>query len=163
MTPTKEILKYLKVRALAERGEKGERDVARRKVEKMEQGNASLRQDAEAYQRAQQTGGLPPPRASGRAPGSWEAWVSYAREAFTEASEAFSGFLTGRQVAQEAEIGTHVDAPREAVVISLSLPLDTLEEAANLSPAQLEVFQATLGARVRAEVEALFAVEASED
>jgi hypothetical protein len=119
MADTNTIIKYLKVRALAEEGAPGERDNAQRIKAKMEADHPGIAQKAEAYRLAEE--GIAPPPSTGHpfSRGNWENIFQFAAQA-TAAAYNFA------QSAINAQFG----ADRE-----------TYHQAQNLNPSQREMFR----------------------
>lgn len=163
MTPEKDILKYLKVKALAERGEPGERRAASRIMAKLEADNPSLARDAASYQRKQEqsSGDSPPPgqphpagvwpkegAAWGEHPpphgtGNWENIFKWAGAAFNQAygfAETVANAVAGRQLAQEARATTKLSRSGN-ILITIRMPLWVYEQASNLNPVQQQAFR----------------------
>ncbi|MEE9365173.1 MAG: hypothetical protein V3W44_00665 [Dehalococcoidales bacterium] len=143
MTDRNAIIKYLKVKALAEEGAPGERDNAQRIKAKMEADHPGIEQKAEAYRLAQE--GVPMPHTAGHpfSRGNWENIFQFAAQAagyaYNFAQSAVDAQF-GAELAEEVRVYNR-NTRSGRFVITLSLARETYQQAKHLNPAQREMFR----------------------
>ena len=161
------ILRYLKVRALAERGSPGERDNAQRILAKLEAENPGLARAAEEYLRRKDremrgdTSSPHPSEGPDRNPfgGTWEQIFKFAHTAYSQAAGFADVLVQGqraRELAHRVRSETRVSKNNENLLVVLKVPLDVYERAAGLSPVSREIFRRTLHDLLDAEFDAMF-------
>jgi len=140
------IMRYIKVRALAERGVGGERTNAQRKVTRMEAENPGIKQQADAVLRAQNGSTEKPQRRQPVNPfptGNWENIFAFAQQAATYAYNV-------AQTAVNAQYGTHLATQVSSytrttqsgrVIIGLRMEEETYWQAQSMNAAQKEMFR----------------------
>jgi hypothetical protein len=161
------ILRYLKVRALAERGSPGEKDNAIRIRAKLEAENPGLARAAEEYLRRkdrEMRGDKASPHPSegpDRNPfgGNWEQIFKFAHAAYSQATGFADVLVQGqraRDLARRVRSETRVSKNNENLLVVLKVPLDVYERASTLSPVSREIFRRTLHDLLDAEFDAMF-------
>ena len=151
MPASSDILKYLKVKALAERGDPGERDNASRILSRLEESHPGIKQAAERYQRQQEKDETPEPAPSGwpdSSPrGGWGDVFNFVRTAATEAygfAQTAANAYAGRALAEEY-VETATRATRAGnVVVSLKMPLAAFNHARRMNLLQKQTFRQTM-------------------
>ena len=143
MADTNTIIKYLKVRALAEEGAPGERDNAQRIKAKMEADHPGLAQKAEAYRLAEE--GIAPPPSTGHpfSRGNWENIFQFAAQATAAAYNFAQSAINaqfGADLAEEVRVYNR-NTRSGRFVISFSMDRETYHQAQNLNPSQREMFR----------------------
>jgi hypothetical protein len=157
--------RYLKVKALAERGELGERDVAQKmmrqfeaKYEGIAQAAAQLeaeRKKPKTTQTTKTTG--PTPWSGFPKTGNWEnifRFASMAYETFNGVAETISNALYGRELA-EVDVQVKGYKRGESLFIRVEVPLETVHEARSLNAVQKEAFRQALQERVEGYLDAM--------
>jgi hypothetical protein len=162
------ILRYLKVRALSERGAPGERENAVRIRVKLEAENPGLARAAEDYLRRKEremNGETSSPHPSDvraeRSPfvGNWENIFKFAHAAYSQAA-GFADVLAQGQRARElgarVRSETRVSKNNENLLVVVKVPLDVYERALGLSPVSREIFRRALHDCLDEELDAMF-------
>lgn len=147
MPDTKTILKYLKVRALAERGDPGERDNAQRILNKLREDNPGIDSAAEQYKRKneneEQTYSEVWP-GNGQRSGNWEEIFNFAKGVVNQAydfAQTAANAYAGKLLAEEY-VETSTRSTRSGnVLISLKMSLPVYNQARRLNYAQREAFR----------------------
>ncbi len=157
------VLRYIKVKALADQGIPGERENAQRKVVKMEAEYPGIRQEAERLARAQsagsqhkKTGNPLNPFINGQV--DWEKVAGYAQtlyEGFSGFAETVTNTQAGLSLAQEVESDLKV-ARTGAVQFILKFDPLILGKAQQLSGAQREAFKQGLHNILRDQLDSIF-------
>lgn len=165
MTPEETILRYLKVRALAEQGSPGEKQNAQGIVARMERDHPTLRVEAEEYLRRKERemhaahGAPPPPRASNPfTSGNWENIFQFAHKAFTHASgfvDVFTQTARAKALAERVEAGTRWSKTGRHLLISLKLEPGVVERLGGLSDVQVAIFRTAMHQLLDRELDAL--------
>lgn len=165
--PQSKVEKYIKVRALADRGVSGERDQAARTLYKLEQDFPGIRQEA-ARQVAAKTAKAanktaPPPGAAphtgsgpfgtpgegwppGARNGNWENIFRYAKDVyqgFQEFAETVADTQTGRELSFYVECGAKLSQANN-VIINMKMPLSIYQQVTQLNGLQKEAFRRAL-------------------
>ena len=163
--------RYLKVKALSERGSPGERDNAsriRQKMEKEYEGIAAAAAVWERFNGGPQGGSshsTPGPSTPGPQPppgvwpsdgpnasqgpssgGNWETIFDWTKTAFKEAygfAETVANVALGRQVADHVQISTRLTRA-DSVLITYKMSLTTYNQARSLTRPQREAFRDAL-------------------
>jgi hypothetical protein len=144
----KTIQRYLKVKALADGGEGGEKGSARLILTKMEKDFPGVDKAAAAY-RAKQAAGhpVPPPqKRAGRVwnmPGNWENIFRYAAgfyQTVSDVVEDVTDAIYGRVLVEE-EVEFKAGSRKDHVYIRVQVPFTTLEVARELNAVQKEAFR----------------------
>lgn len=150
------VLRYLKVRALAERGSAGERDNAARVMAKLEADHPGLGRYAEEYlrmkdkeMRGEHASPHPSEVRPERSPfvGNWENIFRFAQAAFTGASgfaETVVQAAKGRELAKAVQSTVKMSKTNEHLVVALRMPVGVFDRARRLSPAARAAFRQTL-------------------
>jgi hypothetical protein len=174
MIVEKTVRKYLAVQALAQQGSPGERDNAARILTRLEQESPGIRQVAADYVRKQQ----PPPAPQGPAAppgvhyktpqgppaprggtGNWENIFQYAAGWYTEFTSSVLNTVLGLELARQAKTQTKLNRSGDTVLITLRVPISTLQDVERLNPGQRVAFEQAIRAMVDAELSALFEEE----
>ena len=161
------ILRYLKVRALSERGSPGEKDNASRILAKLEAENPGLARSAEEYLRRkdrEMRGDMSsqhPSEGPDRNPfgGNWEQIFKFAHAAYSQAAGFADVLVQGqraRDLASRVRSETRVSKNNENLLVVLKVPLDVYERASVLSPVSREIFRRTLHDLLDAEFDGMF-------
>ena len=159
------ILKYLKVRALAEQGAPGERQNAQAISARMEREHPTLRVASENYLREKERemhtsrGQTPPPRSSNPFAGNWENIFQYAHRAFTHASEfvdVFTQSQRAKTLADRVEAVTRWSKTGRHLLMTLKFDLPTVEKLHALSDVQVAIFRTAMHQLLDRELDALF-------
>jgi hypothetical protein len=163
MADYKLIIKYIKVRALAQRGKAGERDNARRMLRKLEMENPSLKSQVAAFERKQPNDNSPPgvtpkySRQNGNVwqnLGNWENIFQYAQSAVHTAygfAEAWSHAQQGSWLAENIELKTELTRKGE-VHISFVITPSIYRDIASLDESQKSVLKSALQKQLGAEL-----------
>jgi hypothetical protein len=142
MSDSNIILRYLKVKALADRGEPGERDNAARKVAQMEAENPGLKQAAEQFIRAQN-------RAEERSPspfrqdpfaGNWENIFNIAQQMYGFAQQAMNAQL-GSFLARQVTPYTKWLNKTNRFVVGMKMEEEVYLQAQHMNPIQKAMFR----------------------
>lgn len=162
------VLRYLKVRALAERGSAGERDNAARVMAKLEADHPGIGRYAEEYlrmkdkeMRGEHASPHPSEVRPERSPfvGNWENIFRFAQAAFTNASgfaETVVQAAKARDLAKTVQVTVKPSKTNEHVVVALRMPVGVYEKAARLSPVTRAVFRQALHDLLDRQLDALF-------
>jgi hypothetical protein len=164
------IMKYMKVRALAEQGVGGERANAQRKVAKMESENPGIREQAEAVLRAQrgeQTAPQHKPTTGNWETlfnGNWENWFAFAQQA---ANYAYQAAQTAVNAQYGAWLASHVSSYTRntrsgRIIIGLRMDEDTCWQAQVMNTAQKELFRRELHQKLDEQLDAMLNQEEKE-
>jgi len=165
MADYKLIIKYIKVRALAQRGKAGEQDNARRMLRKLEMENPSLKAQVAAFERKQTSDNSPPgvtPKYSRQNRnvwpninlGNWENIFQYAQSAVHTAygfAEAWSHAQQGTWLADNIELKTELTRKGE-VHISFVIAPSIYRDIASLDESQKSVLKCRLQQQLGAEL-----------
>jgi hypothetical protein len=160
MATTEVIQKYLKVKALAERGAPGERDNAARIVASMLKTHPGLDQEAAAWERAQ-NGPEEDPLPSGVWPGeaeqtpsgdskfggNWEQIFNFARSAMNNAYDFANNMANaylGRRIADEHVETTTKFTRSNNIIISFKMEVSVYEYLETLNTVQKQAFRQAL-------------------
>ena len=164
----KTLERYLKVRALAERGEGGERTSASTILADLEKAHPGIAEAASAYARSKGRQGPlptsgstpdpfpgrgappprrppppPPPQQPSRNQGNWENLFRYAQgfyETVKEVVEDASAAQYGRTLA-ERDVDMTAGSRDRSIFVRLKIPFDTVSEARVLNSLQKESFR----------------------
>lgn len=147
MPREKDIIKYLKVKALAESGAEGERANAQRIVEKMERENPGIREAAKRKQEEENRSEesdmwQDQPTWDGRQ-GNWENIFRWAGAAFNGVygfAETMADAVKGRRLAEEVTASTRMSRTGK-ILITLRLPLWVYEQSMELNRLQRQAFR----------------------
>jgi hypothetical protein len=176
MPDTNSILKYLKVKALADRGDPGERDNAARILKRIVAENPGIEKAAARYlrQKEKEENGGPDPYPTGFGAGSrsgarevnpftglggnWEDIFNFARGVVNNAydfANTVANAYAGRLLAED-----HVDASTRStragnVHISLRMSLATYNHAQRLNMAQKEAFRQAMHEMLQEELDGM--------
>ena len=162
------VLRYLKVRALAEQGAPGERDNAARVMSKLEADHPGIGRYAEDYlrmkdkeMRGEHASPHPSEIRPERSPfvGNWENIFRFAQAAFTNASgfaETVVQAAKARELAQTVQVTVKPSKTSEHVIVALRMPVGVYEKAARLSPVTRAVFRQALHDLLDRQLDALF-------
>jgi len=162
------ILRYLKVRALAERGAAGERENAQRILAKLVADTPGLDRAAEDYlrrkereMRGETSSPHPSDTRAERSPfvGNWENIFKFAHAAYSQAAGFADVLVQGqkaRDLASRVKAETRVSKNNDSLLVVLRLPLQVYERAASLSPVSREIFRRSLHDLLDAEFDAMF-------
>jgi hypothetical protein len=140
------LTRYLKVKALAEGGEGGERASAQKILRSFEQKHPGISAAAAAHEKAQNGASLrPPPWRTGSRPGSgnWEQIFRYAAgfyETVKDVVEDVSDAHYGRTLAQ-AEVRFSGNTRDSHIFVRLKIHFDAVVEARDLNAIQKEAFR----------------------
>lgn len=158
------VTKYIKIKALAERGASGERDNAGRILHRMESEYPGIRAAAESRLRSQETRGSSEnggssdstqsstgypqggPFPGGPFPGNWENLFRYAKTAYTYASdfaETVADSQVGYTLSEYADVSARLSR-KGNVLVTLRMPLDIFQEAQQLNTLQKQAFRNAL-------------------
>jgi len=152
----KTILRYLKVKALADGGQDGEKDSARTILTRLEGQYPGIREAAAAYATRQEAPAREPVVPRQRGPGwrsrvgNWEEIFRYAAGVYQtvqEVVEDVSDAYYGQTLAEEDVIfsgGTR----KENVFVRMKMSFETLHEARALNVMQQEAFRQALHAKL---------------
>ena len=152
MADYKLIIKYIKVRALAERGSPGERDNAARMLRKLETEHPALKSQVSFFERKKNgtTDNLPPgvtPKWNNPAKsqsnvwqnlGNWENIFQYAQSAVHTAygvAEAYARAQRGAELGQYAQITTNL-SPTGEILITFKIEPRIYREMLDLEESQ---------------------------
>ncbi len=152
------IIKYLKIQALAERGERGERDNAAKLLAKLEAENPTLKPQVEQFTRKQAAppDNLPPgvtPKYASQAKtkgsyfaGNWENIFQYAQTAVNTAygfAERMAHAQKGSYLANAIGLRTRVSKTGN-ILITFTIPPDVYRAMLSLTDPQKEFLKAKL-------------------
>lgn len=154
------IIKYLKVKALADRGDIGERDNAQRILEKMEADSPTLRRAADEFLR--QASGVPDPV---QAPPGWENIFNLMRAAAGTVfnfAETISQAYYGKIVASYVESSLR-ETRAGNIIIGLKMSAEVYEQAIGLNTIQRQAFRQALHQMLGAELDVLLGENEQED
>jgi hypothetical protein len=169
MADTKTILKYLKVKALADRGDPGERDNARRILAKLTEDHPGIEADARRYQ-AEQEGEDPYPsgvwqgngshRSADHRPGAgnWEEIFNFARGVVNQAydfAQTAANAYAGRILAEEYVESSTRSTRSGNVLISLKMSLPVYNQAGRLNYVQRQAFRQAMHEMLEEELDAM--------
>jgi len=152
----KTLSRYLKVKALAEGGEGGEKDAARKILSRLEGQYPGIGEAAAAYARQDSAPGREPVPSGGRrrwpfrAPGNWEEIFRYAAgvyETVQEVMDDVTDAYYGQSLAEE-DVEFSGGTRKENVFIRLKMSFATVEEARSLNVIQKESFRQTLHSKL---------------
>lgn len=157
------ILRYLKVKALADRGVPGERDNALRKMAQMEAENPGIKQAAERFvharNRQQETGvaydGMP-------FGGNWENIFAFAQQMYGFAQQAVNAQL-GSYVARQVTPYTKWLRQSNRFVVGLKMEQETYDQARQMNPIQKAMFRTEMHAMLDELMDEMLAEEEDED
>ncbi len=149
MADYKLIIKYIKVRALAQKGSPGERDNAARMLRKMEQEHPGLKNQVFHFERKQSQPhdntppGVTPKWRSKQGTvwqnlGNWENLFQYAQTAVHTAygvAEAYARAQRGAEMARYVDLKTALSSTGE-IVVSFKIPPARYREMVQLEDAQ---------------------------
>jgi hypothetical protein len=169
MPDTSTVLKYIKVKALADRGDPGERNNAARILKKIEAENPGIAKAAAQYLRQEQRdedAGTSDPYAAGTWPesgkskspfsGNWEEIFDFARGVVNNAydfAHTVANAYAGRLLAEEA-VGSSTRSTRSGnVLISLKMTLTTYNQAQRLNLAQKQAFSQAMHEMLQEELD----------
>lgn len=181
MLPESLLLKYLKVKALSERGASGERETAKGIMLKMEAEHTGIRTQALRLERAQrkQNEAPQPSRAEREAPpgvwpketadwtlrasqaqtgGNWENIFQYARAAVNGAydfAETIANAAAGRNLAEELSISSRM-TNTGYIAMSLKLPFAAYQKVLGLNSLQKAAFRQALHEKLDSHLDRLF-------
>lgn len=159
------IQRFLKVKALAERGVPGERDNAARILREMERDFPGIRAQAQRQANPQPSPppASPPPHSSqqyGNKGGNWEnifqqfAGVAGAAYDFVQTA---SHAVAGAQLAQQVEHYTRI-VKSEKVLIALKMPQHIYWQAKNLNAIQIQTFRRAMHELLDRELDRMFEI-----
>lgn len=154
MPDKKTIIKYLKVKALAEAGVGGERANAQAMKDRMEAKFPGIEAKARKHQQ-RQSGKIPFPFE-----GNWEPLFGW----FNQAAQAAYGYAQQAAQAQVGAVLAHsVDSyirqtRRGRWLIAFRLEAETVDQMHRMTPAQYELFRAELHHRLEKELDDLLAL-----
>ena len=160
MADYKLIIKYIKVRALAEKGSPGERDNAARMLRKLESEHPTLKSQVASFERKknQPYDNTPPgvtPKYARRNQGvvwpninlgNWENIFQYAQTAVHTAygvAEAYARAQRGAALGEYVKLGTKLSAQGD-ILLTLKIPPNTYREMLDLDEAQKAVLKREL-------------------
>lgn len=166
------IIKYLKIKALADRGEPGERDNAAKLLAKLEAENPALKSQVAQFTRKRDAppDNLPPgvtPKyaaAGGRGsanfwnPGNWENIFQYAQTAVNTAysfAERVAHAQQGAAVAKMVGLRTYL-SKKGNVLITFTIPPEVYKRVLGLTESQKVFLKAKLKEDLEAELTRLF-------
>ncbi len=166
------IIKYLKIKALADRGERGERDNAAKLLAKLEANNPALKSQVAQFTRERDPppDNLPPgvtakyATAGGRGSanfwnsGNWENIFQYAQAAVSNAysfAEKVAHAQQGAAVANLVGLRTYLST-KGNVLITFTIPPEVYERIVGLTEAQKVFLKAKLKEDLEAELTRLF-------
>jgi len=163
------ILKYLKVKALADRGDPGERDNAKRILKKLATENPGIEKAAAQYvkQQAQAEKEATQPEEPVREKpfpfgGNWEELFNFARTAVNGAydfANTVANAYAGRQLAEE-EVEVVTRSSRSGnVLITFKMTLLAYNQAQRLNLAQKTAFRQVLHEQLAAELDEMLGLE----
>lgn len=181
MIPEKALRKYIAVKALAEQGDRGERDNAARIARRMETQIPGIQKAAADYLKKQQA----PPESAGSRPrknhppgvwpktstgspfdpfggqvGNWENIFAFAADmyqGFAQAAETVVDAMYGKELAQAyARTQVKMSQYSETILLTLRIPLEALEQAKQLNPMQQHAFRKELHDMLEAALDDLF-------
>lgn len=172
MADQNDIFKYLKVKALAERGAPGERSNAQRILAKMESDDPGLKGAAASFAKSanpppqvDNTPSQPPPwghspwpTAGWNAPGNWENIFQYAQTAFHSAvdiTQKIANATLGTALANYVESSTRMTRAGN-VLMTFKMTWDLYEALKDLNPVQQAAFRAAMHERLNEELDILF-------
>ncbi len=151
------LIRYLKVKALAEGGEQGEKDAAKKILARLEAQNPGIEAAAARWQAEEDAGreaarrgqAYPPPQPGrdgwrGRV-GNWEEIFRYAAgvyETVRDVMEEVSDTYYGQTVAEEVSFSG--GNRNESVFVRLKFPYRVVQEARALNVLQKESFRQTI-------------------
>jgi len=179
MTSEKDIIRYLRVRALAEKGVEGERRTAARIVTDLEKKFPGIRFEAASYEKQQAARGTkqtapPPPGVHPKGPvytapeaaeGNWEnifSWAQGVAQNVYGFAQTVGNVLAGRQLAEmHVRSGVRV-SKTDRVLITLSMSMNTYEQAARLNRMQHQAFREAVHAKLAKELDSIFVDEDEE-
>jgi len=165
------IIKYLKVKALAEQGVRGERDNAVAILKRLERENPALRAAALAFLQEDPPPvdtappGVWPKNGSWKQPrtwsatGNWETIFKYAHAAaYTayEVAEAISDAQKGSTLAENISLTTRLSKKTGAVLMTFRLPQALYRDARRLNYAQKRALKERMHAALESELDRLF-------
>lgn len=162
------ITRYLKVKALADKGTEGEKKAASKILHRMENKHPGVSAAASAHQR--QTSDTPIPQNGGasgaegawsRMTGNWENIFQYAAGVYQtvqEIVEEVSDVLQGQELADEEVVWKAGASKKGFVYLSMRMSLDAMFEARELSPAQQEMFKQALHTELERYLDSLLAI-----
>lgn len=160
------IQRFLKVKALAERGVPGEKDNAQRILQEMERDYPGIRAQALRHKSA------PPPKNPSSAPspasnaannqkGNWEnifsQFAGMAGVVFDFAQTA-SHAIVGAQLAQQVEHYTRI-VKSEKVLIALKMPQHIYWQAKGLNALQIQTFRKAMHELLDCELDRMFSTK----
>tara|TARA_Y100000310_G_scaffold60141_1_gene55498 strand:+ start:1105 stop:1587 length:483 start_codon:yes stop_codon:yes gene_type:complete len=152
------LLRYLKVKALAEGGDGGEREVAKKILRRLEEKHPGIEAAASACQTAREAS--PPQSDGGPRPartGNWEQIFRYAAgfySAVRETVEDITDAYYGKELA-EVDVGIDGYSRSGSVFVRLKFPFDVVTEARSLNPPQKEAFRQALHDRLEEYLDAI--------
>jgi len=162
------ISRYLKVKALADKGTEGEKKAANKILLRMEKkhpgvGAAAAKHQQEATEApiAQGGGAAGPGGAWSRMTGNWENIFQYAAGVYQtvqEIVEEVSDVLQGQELADEEVVWKAGASRKGFVYLSMRMSLDAMFEARELSPAQQEMFKQALHTELERYLDSLLAI-----
>jgi len=165
------IIKYLKIKALAERGLPGERDNAARILKKTIADHPDIEKAAERFVKAQEAEakrarGEPAESTRDEKPfafgGNWEELFNFARAAATSAydfANTVAAAYVGRQLAEE-QVDVATRSSRSGnVLITFRMTLLTYNRAQQLNVVQRQAFRQTLHQMLEEELDTMLGQE----
>lgn len=165
MPDTNTVLKYLKVKALAERGDPGEQDNAERILRKMEAENPGIGKEAAQHLRQTQrdegvnardpyTSRSDERRSASN--GNWEEIFNFARGVVNNAydfANTVANAYAGRLLAEEAVSSSTRSTRSGNVLLSLKMTLTTYNQAQRLNLAQKQAFSQAMHEMLQEELD----------
>lgn len=177
MQPEKLVLKYIKVRALAQQGNGGERTAAKKILGQMEMDHPGIQQAVaqyEAQQRAHQAqaqaAAHPQPNAQPAAApagvwakegtnGNWENLFRYAKTAFEGVygfAEQAAQVMLGAALAQKVETRFKYGTRRDVLYLTFTWPREVYLALPRLNTLQQQAFKEAMRAKLDQHLDALF-------
>jgi hypothetical protein len=169
MPDTSTIIKYIKIRALAERGDRGEQDNAARILQRMEKENPNIEEAAKRYMRSQNRANGPGPGSTSSGfpergfsfTGNWSEIFNFAKDVAYNVSDfanTVANAYAGQLLAEEVESNLRATKAGN-VLVTLRMTLAVYQRARRLNVMQQETFRATLHQMLDEELDALLGVE----
>ena len=159
MVDKSSVLRYLKVKALAEQGVPGERTNAQRILHKMENDHPGIREAAERRQEEEKASeeGVPPAHYDQDFGGNWENIFQFAAQAAGYAynfAQSAVNAQHGRWLAEHVDAYTRRTATGN-IVIGVRMPMEIQEQARQMNSIQKQVFCQALHDLLSGELEDL--------
>jgi len=144
----KQLERYLKVKALAERGSPGEKEAAQGILKQLEARYQGIAAASAAHEQRKNAPQAPVPTAPpGRSPftmgGNWENLFRYAYQAYqavNNVAEAVSDANHGARLAEDNVDATGYNR-KGALFVRLRFPLELIDKLQRLNPLQREAFR----------------------